>query len=317
MPGREIITEDERFLTILGNLLYVRDNTHINILISGETGVGKELIARYIHGLGNQSRPFVVVNCATISDTLAESELFGHTKGSFTGATHDRIGKFELAHGGDIFLDEIGTLTHEMQTRFLRVLQEKEVERVGSHNLRKIDCRVIAATNEDLEGLVEAKRFRLDLYHRLKGVEFTIPPLRVRPHDIDLLIDYFIRGSNLNIPEEVRKILRLYSWPGNVRELENYMKRMVAMKKEGFLSLRDIPHEFYEDTLSDNFTNASDERNLLEKAKACGLKSVLEEVEKTIITEALQQSKDQASCAELLQTSAATITRKIKDYGLK
>ena len=314
--GNSFITEDPRLLTILGNLYYLRDNTHITILIEGESGVGKELIARYIHDLGNPHRPFIVVNCAAIPDALMESVLFGHKKGSFTGATEDRIGKFELAHEGDVFLDEVGTLSLDTQKKLLRVLQGGEVERIGSHHIRQVNCRIISATNENLEELVRAKRFRLDLYHRLKGMSVLIPPLRERRGDIDLLLDHFIQNTRVLLTEEVRKVLRAYSWPGNVRELENCIKLVTAMKRDGLITPRDIPSQLYTETFPHSKTgNLAQE--LLTKAKTMGLKSVLENIEKEIIECALHETKTQSSCAELLKTSAPTLTRKIKDYGLK
>ena len=316
--GNVFITEDPRLLNILGNLNYVTDNTDINILITGESGVGKELIARSIHDAGDPKRQFVTVNCAAITESLVESTLFGHKRGSFTGATEDRMGKFELAHNGDIFLDEVGTLSLEIQKKLLRVLQSGEIERVGSTESRTIRCRVIAATNENLEELIRKKQFRLDLYYRLRGLDVVIPPLRERVGDIDLLIDYYRENKGVTITEEVRKILRVYSWPGNVRELENAMKRMIAiaLKKDRLITLRDLPIQFYTETTA-NCKNENIPQDLLRKAQELGLKALLERIEKDIIEEALRETNNQESCAKALKTSSSTLTRKIKEYGLK
>jgi len=316
--GNVFITEDLRLLNILGNLNYVTDNTDINILITGESGVGKELIARSIHDAGDPKRQFVTVNCAAITESLVESTLFGHKRGSFTGATEDRMGKFELAHNGDIFLDEVGTLSLEIQKKLLRVLQSGEIERVGSTESRTIRCRVIAATNENLEELIRKKQFRLDLYYRLRGLDVVIPPLRERVGDIDLLIDYYRENKGVTITEEVRKILRAYSWPGNVRELENAMKRMIAiaLKKDRLITLRDLPIQFYTETTA-NCRTENIPQDLLRKAQELGLKALLERIEKDIIEEALRETNNQESCAKALKTPSSTLTRKIKEYGLK
>ncbi len=311
------MTEDPRLLSTLSRLNYINGNEAINILITGESGVGKELIARYIHGLGSLDRPFVVVNCAALPQTLLESTLFGHKKGSFTGSTEDRIGKFELAHGGDIFLDEISTLNGEMQTRFLRVLQEGEVERVGSHHTRKIQCRVIAATNEDLDALVKVKRFRLDLYHRIACMQVTIPPLRERPQDIDLLIDHFTMGSQVECAEEVRKVFRSYPWPGNVRELKNVIKTMIALKRSGKITCADIPPQLLTREVRKPLSNEDFIATLCEQATIHGINSVAENVERSVLREALQKCTNQAECAKLLKTSPATLSRKLKEFGLK
>ncbi len=313
----ELITEDPKLLSILSTLNRLKDDDSINILIEGESGVGKELVAHYIHGLDKRDKPLVVVDCSALAGTLIESVLFGHKKGSFTSAHEDRIGKFELAHGGDIFLDEIGTLNLKMQIKLLRFLETNEVERVGSNQVKKVKCRVIAATNENLLELVKAHTFRLDLYHRLKGFRVVIPPLRERQYDIDLLIDHFSRGTKLIFGEEVRTVLRAYPWPGNVRELKNLIKNIKASKKEGRVLFQDIPLSF---ACSEDDESSEHElmyATFFEKAKRHGLKSVFDMVEKEIIRRALQETKNQSTCAQLLKTSKPTLARKIKEYGLK
>jgi two-component system NtrC family response regulator len=219
-----------------------------NILILGESGTGKELLARYIHGLEENpgSRPFVAVNCAAIPDSLIESELFGHEKGSFTGAVGKKVGKFELANGGDIFLDEISSLKPDLQAKILRVLQEREVLRVGGNTPIHTDFRVISATNEDLAALVEKNAFRMDLYHRLRVVQFAMPPLRDRPEDIPLLTAYFLekfsgeKGAK-KITSGALARLKNYSWPGNIRELENVVHSVMILTEGDVIEERHLP----------------------------------------------------------------------------
>jgi transcriptional regulator with PAS, ATPase and Fis domain len=210
------------------------------VLVEGESGTGKELIARLLHASGERGKkPFVAVNCSAIPEGLFESELFGHRSGAFTGAVRNKPGIFEAAEGGTIFLDEIGDLSPAMQAKCLRVLQEREVRRVGETRSRRIDVRVIAATNRLLEREMKAGRFREDLYFRIGVLRLCIPPLRDRPEDIDVLAGFFASGyarrlgrAVPGIAPEALEILRLYSWPGNVRELENEMHRMVALSGE-------------------------------------------------------------------------------------
>jgi DNA-binding NtrC family response regulator len=207
------------------------------VLVHGETGTGKELVARLIHEHSPRSnRPFVAVNCGALSESLLESELFGHVKGAFTGAVADRKGRFEAAEGGTIFLDEIGEISPAMQVRLLRVLQEMEIERVGDTRTRKLDVRVVAATNRVLEDEVKAGRFRADLYYRLNVVYLSIPPLRQRREDIPHLVELFInqhcrRNAKYieTVVPAVMEALLAYPWPGNVRELENCVEKMVVM----------------------------------------------------------------------------------------
>lgn len=206
------------------------------ILITGESGTGKELFAHAIHNAGYRAGgPFIKVNCAAIPENLLESEMFGHEKGAFTGALKAKIGKFELADKGTIFLDEIGDMSFALQSKLLRVLQEKEVERLGSNKLKKIDIRIIAATNQNLKKMVENKTFREDLYYRLKVINIQVPPLRERKEDLPLLINYFLNiynkkfKKNCTISEELVNMMLKYDWPGNVRELQNILERAVVL----------------------------------------------------------------------------------------
>ncbi len=221
----------------------------ITVLIQGESGTGKELIARAIHYNGNRKdAPFVVVNCASIPRELLESELFGHEKGAFTGAHQRKIGKFELANGGTIFLDEIGEMDIALQAKILRVIQEKEFERVGGNEIIKTDVRIISATNRDLRECVEKKLFREDLYYRLSSFPINIPPLRERRGDIVVLIDHFIKKNNeklgKNIKGVTKKALKLlydYDWPGNVRELENTIERCIILTDGDYIDTDVLP----------------------------------------------------------------------------
>jgi len=221
--------------------------TNATVLIEGETGTGKELIARAIHmHSARRHRPFVIVNCAAIPTELLESELFGHERGAFTGALVQRIGRFEAAHGGTLFLDEIGDMPLHLQTKLLRVLQEQEFERVGSNRTIRVDVRIVAATNQDLTAMVGENRFRADLYYRLAVFPLNVPPLRERREDIELLARYFVRkhagrmGRNIEtIPTCALEVLTNYDWPGNVRELQNIIERSVILSQTDVLQ---IPH---------------------------------------------------------------------------
>lgn len=217
-----------------------------NVLITGESGTGKELLAKHIHDLeSNPSRPFIAVNCAAIPENLLEAELFGHEKGSFTSAVDRKIGKFEMADGGDIFLDEISTLKPDLQAKLLRVLQEKTIYRIGGQSPIKLHFRVIAATNEPLSELQSNSKFRLDLYHRLAIVTLNMPPLRKRCEDIPSLAEYFLKkyssqNDQKTISNAAMQILCKYDWPGNIRELENFIHTLTIMVPHQTIETRDI-----------------------------------------------------------------------------
>jgi DNA-binding NtrC family response regulator len=233
-----IISADDKMQNSFRMVSKVLDND-ITVLITGESGTGKELVARAIHYNGKRkSAPFVVVNCASIPRELLESELFGHEKGSFTGAHQRKIGKFELARGGTIFLDEIGEMEMSLQAKILRVIQQKEFERIGGNEVIKSDVRIISATNRDLKLAVESKHFREDLYYRLSSFPIHIPPLRERKRDIVVLIDHFLKQFNTKLSKSIKniskpalKILYDYDWPGNVRELENTLERCIILSE--------------------------------------------------------------------------------------
>ena len=226
-------------------------DSNSTIIIQGESGTGKELVAGAIHfNSMRKDKPLVTVNCSALSESLLESELFGHAKGAYTGALRDRIGRFEETAGGTLFLDEIGELSSFIQVKLLRVLQEREIERVGESKRRKIDIRVITATHQDIYSLVREGRFREDLYYRLKVFPITIPPLRQRKEDIPLLVSHFIRSMNkktgkqvVDSSREVMRTLMDHSWPGNVRELENAIEHAFVLCKSDRLELKDLPIE--------------------------------------------------------------------------
>jgi two-component system, NtrC family, response regulator HydG len=243
-----LVGKSRRFMDALERAKMV-GTTDTSVLILGESGTGKELIAHSIHKFSSRKhRPFVVVNCGTLPANLVESDLFGHEKGSYTGAVTKREGKFELADGGTIFLDEIGELPLEMQVKFLRVLQEKEIEPIGGKP-KTVNVRVLAATNKDLEEEVAAGRFRIDLYYRLNVFPLVMPPLRERKEDLPLLADYFLekysRQAGRAIPElsvQARTMLAQYDWPGNIRELENTIQRNIVLTEGNVIETIEMPH---------------------------------------------------------------------------
>jgi formate hydrogenlyase transcriptional activator len=242
------------------------------VLLLGETGTGKELIARAIHSHSpRRARPFVKLNCAAIPTGLLESELFGHERGSFTGAIAQKIGRLEVAHQGSLFLDEIGDIPLELQPKLLRVLQEREFERLGSSRSQKVDVRIVAATHRDLEGMILEKLFRSDLYYRLNVFPIYIPPLRERPEDIPLLVQHFVRQAAGQmrktidtIPLETMEALTRYRWPGNIRELENVVERSVILSPGPVLRLspRDLKSRIPRDQSADRHQTLEEvERN--------------------------------------------------------
>ncbi|HDQ04177.1 MAG TPA: PAS domain S-box protein [Deltaproteobacteria bacterium] len=286
-------------------------NLDTTVLITGESGTGKELVARALHYSGNRAfKPFTTVNCSALAESLLESELFGHVKGAFTGAIKDRLGRFESANGGTIFLDEIGDISSLIQLKLLRVLQEKEFERVGESTPRKVDVRVIASTNKDLKEKVQNGEFRQDLYYRLKVVEVVLPPLRERLEDIPLLVDHFRVifnerfGKNVEgISGEVLNIFMNYSWPGNVRELEHVIEHAFVLCHSGLITIEQIPAEIRNIAPSEHHTRQKP------KLKASS--------EKEEIISALKKTGwNKAKAARLLGIGRRTIYRKIDDYKI-
>ncbi len=279
-----------------------------SVVVTGESGVGKEVIARYIHDVSvRASRPFIAVNCAAVAETLLESELFGHVRGAFTGADRDRTGLFETANGGTIFLDEIGEMSLNMQTKLLRTLQEKKIRRVGESKPRSVDFRVIASTNRNLKEEIEAGRFRLDLYYRLCIIGLEVAPLRERPEDILPLARFFLDSITERVgcpikgfsPGAVEQLL-LYNWPGNARELQNVIERALALCSESTINVDDLPPAM---------------RKGVSTPRGCDEINPLDEVERKYILAALELTKgDKRLAAKKLKIGLRSLYRKLKEY---
>lgn len=307
--AREIITEDPDMLKILESARNVAA-TNSTVLIQGESGTGKEMLAAYIHqNSGRGEAPYVALNCAALPENLAESELFGHEKGSFTGAVSRKMGKLELANNGTIVLDEISEMTMPLQAKLLRALQERMVDRVGGNKPVPINARIIAISNVDLKTAIEEKRFREDLFYRVNVIPFTIPPLRHRKTDIPLLADYFLKkycSTNnremMTLTKESISLLKACEWKGNVRELENVIERAVIMSKGKYLQAK---HLFLEKTGS---------RGNNEIPFRAG--TSVREMEKSLIFKTLEEVNDNRThAAKLLGISIRTLRNKLRDYG--
>jgi transcriptional regulator with GAF, ATPase, and Fis domain len=303
--------------------------SNATVLIQGESGTGKELAARAIHQLSNRvKKNFVPVNCAAIPDDLLESELFGHVKGSFTGAYSNRAGRFEMADKGTLFLDEIGDMKANLQVKLLRVLQNREFEPVGASKSQKVDVRIVAATNKNLEELVVSRDFREDLYYRLSVIPVTIPPLRERRDDIPLLIQAFLTRFNSDKRNAVKgfsrdtlDILCNYEWPGNVRELENLVERLVILKGSGFITPDDLPEKYLSGRPSVQVqirlpVSTLQTGNELPEGGIC-LNSAVEEFENRLILQALSRTGgNKKEAALLLNLKRTTLIEKLKKKNL-
>lgn len=334
--GRAIITNDATMIRIL-EVAEAVAKSDATILIQGESGTGKELIARLVHSASPRaSQGFVAVNCAALPNTLLESELFGHEKGAFTGAQNRKVGKFELAHGGTILLDEISEMDLQLQAKLLRVLQEREVDRVGGTNPIPIDVRVVATTNRNLEEEVRIGRFRSDLFYRLNVIPLTLPALRHRRGDIRLLAHHFIRqfiGHDMDIPSEVMEALERYQWPGNIRELQNAIERGAILcrgetpKESDFLlgaqgasslaSAIEVQRVPDSHPLASASHNGDSGRSGSQEESLTIIRSGLtvHEVEKALIMETLQACKNnRTQAAKLLGISIRTLRNKLAEY---
>lgn len=311
---KTIITGDERMLALL-ELLKGVSKSKSSILIQGESGTGKELVARHIHRHSNRANmPFVAVNCAAIPHNLLESEMFGHEKGAFTGASRMRLGKFELASGGTLLLDEIGEMDVKLQVKLLRVIQESEVDRLGSKTSVPVDVRIISTTNADLKKYIKDKKFRSDLYYRLNVIPVKIPPLRERKGDVLLLCRHFLekysllgRAAKPVLSEEVEQILESYSWPGNVRELENVIERAVLLAG----GERILPEHLYlEKEVEMN-------RQPVEASlkSAASENTTLKEMERRLIFKTLEKAEgNRTRASAILGVSVRTIRNKLNEY---
>lgn len=295
------------------------------VLITGESGTGKEVVARRIHELSGRDGPFVAINCSAIPDNLLESELFGHEKGSFTGAHAARAGKFEMANGGTIFLDEIGDMPLAMQVKLLRALQERVVERIGGDRPVPVDVRIIAATHRDLALRIEAGEFREDLYYRLSVFPIEIPPLRERPEDVRPLIREMLsrlhaeRRISVVFPEESMDRLADYAWPGNVRELANVVERLAVQNPFGKVTPGDLQKAVQSPVSTDGETDeaATGADAFVESGEGLDVKAHLGEVERQLIESALRRSEGVvARAAELLGVGRTTLIEKMRRYGI-
>ena len=309
--GSQIVIGSDESMKDVEQLVKKVGPTDATVLITGESGTGKEVIARAIHRYSSRSdKPFVAVDCGSLVESLFESELFGHVKGSFTGATETKYGRFELANGGTLFFDEIGNVKLSIQTKLLRVLQEREITKVGSSQIVKVDVRIIAATNKDLAEAVKAGTFREDLFYRLSVVPITLPPLRERRSDIPLLADYFMEKYNKKrgkvikaISKEAMDAIVKYDWPGNVRELENAIERAVVLTEDDVIKPSDLLYYGLNIESAGSYSG--------------GAKS-LADMEKKHIAKMLEKfDGHRAKTAEALGIDRKTLRMKLKGYGME
>jgi DNA-binding NtrC family response regulator len=314
---KNIIGEDPQMQKIF-TMIDMISNTSATVLIQGDSGTGKGIIAQAIHANDEKRRdkPFIEVSCGALPETLLESELFGHVKGAFTSAIKDRVGRFELAHGGTIFLDEIDTITPLLQVKLLRVLQEREFESVGDEKTKKVDIRIIAATNQDLQECIQKNTFREDLFYRLNVINIKVPPLKSRKTDIPYLVDHFLGVFSERFNKKIRSCDRavhdkffMYAWPGNIRELENVIERGVVLAQSDTITIHDIPEHIAQ-------------FDVAEAAYAghngfSSLKESLKEPERKIITPALEFTNwNRKKTATLLDINRTTLYNKMKEYNL-
>jgi two-component system response regulator HydG len=294
--------------------------TDMSVIIEGESGTGKENVARTIHRLSARSKaPFVAVDCGAISKELAASELFGHVKGSFTGAVQDKVGQFEEAHKGTLFLDEVGNLSYEVQVKLLRAIQERVIQPVGSNKEIKVDVRILTATNDDLSESVKRGNFREDLYHRLNEFKLTVPAVRERKEDLEEFLTFFRELANQelnrNVPgldSQVAEIFRLYDWPGNLREMKNVIKRAVLLTSEGPIKVSALPSEMLE-TVRNPQPKAS-----TSNPQIYDLKALQETQEKEMIIKTLQEVRfNKSKAARILNIDRKTLYLKIEKYGIE
>ncbi|MEM4313054.1 MAG: sigma 54-interacting transcriptional regulator [Thermoplasmata archaeon] len=315
--GDDIVIESPAMKRLVELILRVAQ-TDSTILIQGESGTGKEVLAKLIHNLSPRNKgPFIAINCGAIPESLLESELFGYEKGAFTGAIFNgKPGLFEMAQGGIIFLDEIGEMPLNIQVKFLRVLQDMHVYRLGSIKPVKLDVRIIVATNRNLQELVKEGKFREDLFYRLYVIPVEIPPLRARPEDIFPLANHFLKKYNQKYEQvkrfspELIKVFESYHWPGNVRELQNIIERLVVTTDAEVLRPDHLPHYFIINKKENFYENINTiDTNSLQRAK--------EHIERTMLVEALQAKQTTREIARLLGVNHSTVVRKIKKYGLR
>ncbi len=330
----EGIVGDSPSMQVVYRLIEQIADTDSTVMILGDSGTGKELIAKTIHYNSSRSQgPFVPLNCAAIPRDLLESELFGHEKGAFTGAINTRIGRFELAQNGTIFLDEVGELDPSLQVKLLRVLQEREFERVGGMKTVKVDVRVLAATNRNLEKITQEGKFREDLFYRLNVIPLHLPPLRSRPEDIPLLVDHFIhefakkrKRNPFVFSQEAMNCLLSYQWPGNVRELENLIERLTILVRNDTIQVSDLPEKFHAclpaqqpsaDPVSSISATAQKTANDIPET-GVDLSSIVSNLEKDLILKALSKSGGvKSKAAQFLGLNRTTLLEKMKKMGIE
>ena len=310
---KNIIGKSEK-ITMLFKMIRDIAPTNTTVLIQGENGTGKELIANAIHfNSPNVKRPFIKLNCGVLAESLLESELFGHEKGAFTGAIKDKIGRFEMANGGTLFMDEIGDITPNMQVKLLRVLQEGEFERVGGIETLKVDVRIVAATNKNLEEEIKQNRFRQDLYYRLNVIPIHVPALRERQDDIKLLVEHFlakfnaIYNKNISpLDDKIMQVLEEYEWPGNIRELENVIERAVVLNKSNRLVLDDFTEKI-----------SKRQKTTVEFSEEDGLTQAVNEYERALLISELKKNKgNKLQTASKLKINRGTFMSKLKKYNI-
>ena len=325
VPGRAALVGDSPAMQDVLRVIDRVADTPSTVLITGESGTGKELVATALHeGSSRRNKPLIRINCAAIPKDLMESELFGYERGAFTGAVTTKPGRFELADGGSLFLDEIGEVPVEMQVKLLRALQESEFERVGGIKTTHVDVRLVAATNRDLAEDIEAGRFRKDLYYRLAVVPIVLPPLRDRTEDIPTLVEHFLRKYNRRLNKQIDGVepealaaLQAYAWPGNIRELENLVERVLLFADGPLIRLRDLPDSLRGAAAATPFPSLgsapSAETGLKEFVRARSA-----ELEKDLITRALEDTGGNVTrAAKLLQISRKSLQTKMKEFGLR
>lgn len=320
-PLEQFVGRHPKMLEIFQLIMSIKD-TDSNVLITGESGTGKEVVARAIHDLSPRKKlPWVAVNCGAIPATLLESELFGHMKGAFTGATQNRMGRFQLAANGTLFLDEISDLSPDLQAKILRAIQQRVYEPVGSAHSLYLNARVIAATNQNLEQAVKERKFREDLFYRLNVIPITLPPLRERKSDIPLLVKAFVNKFSeqhkrqvTGTSEEAMRVMMQYQWPGNIRELENLIERVVILKREpGIIELKDLPVQHFKNVSLDRYISS-----VSFPEGGLDLNEAMNDFENELILQALRKTQgNKNKAANLLNLNRTTLVEKLKRKGLK
>lgn len=326
---RRVDAKEETFYGLVGTMKHIYSlierisNSKATILLRGESGTGKRVIARAIHQADKKRRdkPFIEMSCGALPREIIESELFGHTKGAFTGAINDRKGRFELAHGGTILLDDIDSFSLDLQVKLLRVLQQKEFERVGDHKTVKVDVRIVASTNQDLEKLITEKKFREDLYYRLNVISINIPPLRKRKQDLPLLVNHFVNmyakenhKKMEGVSQEALAILTNYDWPGNIRELENIIERAIILDTDNVIEIDDFPEILTRAIMTPALDQASAGVELQDTSS---LRDALKDPEKVYILKILEEvGWNKKRAAMKLGVNRTTLYNKLRKYNL-